>query len=149
MTADYPSISHQQPLEETTQTGTKVKFQQYRVFRYVVGLTLAIVLLNVALPNLMSRIEPFLVVAFILLLGIPHGSTDLTIFKAFVRRPEKRHALYFGAGYIGLIGLYLTVWALLPVWAFGIFIVMSLYHFGQSNLAFISSQIQSFERFTS
>jgi Brp/Blh family beta-carotene 15,15'-monooxygenase len=76
-------------------------------------------------------------IALILLIGIPHGANDhLLFFNLFKKRnPEKggRNALFF-LYYIGLIFLYVGSWFLFPTFSLGLFILMSIYHFGQSNL---------------
>lgn len=110
-------------------------FQQYRVFRFVVAATLFVTALSIAFPVWMQSIEPYVVLILVLILGVPHGATDLTIFKAFAKRLSWKALLIFTIAYLGVIGLYASLWWALPVQAFGLFLIMSVYHFGQSNLA--------------
>lgn len=110
-------------------------FQQYRVFRFVVAATLLVTALSIAFPAWMQSIEPYLVLILVLILGVPHGATDMTIFKAFAKRVSWKGLVIFSIAYLGVIGLYASMWWALPVQAFGLFLIMSVYHFGQSNLA--------------
>ncbi|NJO87301.1 MAG: beta-carotene 15,15'-dioxygenase, Brp/Blh family [Lewinella sp.] len=71
----------------------------------------------------------------ILLLGIPHGATDEVIFKALKGRVNAADLRKFAALYLLTIGLYAAIWWVVPLWAFGFFLLLSVYHFGQSNLA--------------
>ncbi len=112
-----------------------LSFQQYRVFRFVVAATLLVTAFSIAFPVWMQSVEPYLVLVLVLILGVPHGATDLTIFKAFAKRVSWKGLIIFSIAYLGVIGLYAAMWWALPVQAFGLFLIMSVYHFGQSNLA--------------
>jgi len=80
-----------------------------------------------------------LVVAGILIfmIGLPHGATDLLLFKYLKEEPQKVNYTKFLIGYLGLIAVYGIIWVLFPKLAFGLFLLISIYHFGQSNLSFI------------
>lgn len=84
-------------------------------------------------------ISSSLVIALVLILfiGIPHGANDHLLFFNLInkRSEEKNHknTLFF-ASYIGLILLYAGCWYLYPTFSLGLFILISIYHFGQSNL---------------
>ncbi|MEL6142972.1 MAG: Brp/Blh family beta-carotene 15,15'-dioxygenase, partial [Bacteroidota bacterium] len=115
-------------------SGDRLQFQHYGVFRYVVGVTMAIVLLNLAFPVALTSAEPYLVIALLLLLGIPHGATDTTIFQALSKKEvDKRKMILFGFAYLAIILAYGAIWYIVPVWAFLFFLLLSVYHFGQSN----------------
>ena len=81
----------------------------------------------------MSRWEPLLVLGLMLLLGLPHGATDRGLFFSLRDRVSSFKSLNFYAAYLGIIGLYALVWYLVPVVAFLLFLILSIYHFGQSN----------------
>ena len=80
-----------------------------------------------------------LVVASILIstIGLPHGATDLLLFKHLKEEPRKVNYAKFSIGYLSLIAIYGVIWVLFPKIAFGLFLLISIYHFGQSNLSFI------------
>lgn len=83
-----------------------------------------------------------LMIALVLIvfIGIPHGANDHLLFFNLINKriDEKSHkSTLFFASYIGLILLYVGCWYLFPTFSLGLFILISIYHFGQSNL-FIS-----------
>jgi Brp/Blh family beta-carotene 15,15'-monooxygenase len=80
-----------------------------------------------------------LVIALVLILfiGIPHGANDHLLFFNLINKridgKNNKSALFF-AIYIGLILLYAGCWYIFPTFSLGLFILISIYHFGQSNL---------------
>jgi len=69
-------------------------------------------------------------VVFIALLGIPHGAIDHVLFM------EKSNwsAVGFYTFYLGLIVLYVAAWMIFPAFSMALFLILSAYHFGQSQL---------------
>jgi len=67
--------------------------------------------------------------------GIPHGASDYLIFR---RLWEIQHAKwFFSVVYLLTIAVYGLIWYLSPLLAFGIFLLTSIYHFGQSNWSYV------------
>ncbi|NJC26783.1 Brp/Blh family beta-carotene 15,15'-dioxygenase [Neolewinella antarctica] len=104
------------------------------------GVTLPVVLVTLAFIGLgffatgfLAGYEPFLVLGMMLLLGLPHGATDHGLFLALRQGGQGEGKGRFYLAYLGIIAAYGLVWYLLPLVAFGIFILLSVYHFGQSN----------------
>jgi len=62
-------------------------------------------------------------------LGIPHGGND------FFYRKEKNTAgsIKFLTMYVGVMLLYLALWFVWPMLSLGLFLLISIHHFGQSN----------------
>jgi Brp/Blh family beta-carotene 15,15'-monooxygenase len=62
-------------------------------------------------------------------LGIPHGGND------FFYRKEKNTAgsVKFLVMYLGVMLLYLALWYVWPMLSLGLFLLISMHHFGQSN----------------
>jgi Brp/Blh family beta-carotene 15,15'-monooxygenase len=79
--------------------------------------------------------EPFLVLGMMLVLGLPHGATDHGLFRALRMKGSK---LKFFLLYGLVIGCYGLIWYVFPLLAFAIFMLLSIYHFGQSNWADVS-----------
>ena len=80
-----------------------------------------------------------LVVALVLIvfIGIPHGANDHLLFFNLINKSvdkNNKKSILFFASYIGLIILYVCCWYLFPTFSLGLFILISIYHFGQSNL---------------
>lgn len=99
--------------------------------------TMIIVMLNFISHELLVSCSLIIAVALIVLIGIPHGANDhLLFFNLFKKRALEegsKTALFF-LYYLGLIFLYVCSWFFLPAFSLGIFILISIYHFGQSNL---------------
>ena len=68
---------------------------------------------------------------FILILGIPHGAIDNHLFQ---KENQIRTSRFIGI-YLGVVGLYVLVWLISPVTAYLLFLVLSAYHFGQSQFS--------------
>lgn len=70
----------------------------------------------------------------LILLGIPHGASDYLVFRSFAASAESRRVkLAFYLYYFLGILLYGILWMVAPTLAFIGFILVSVYHFGQSN----------------
>lgn len=67
----------------------------------------------------------------ITLFGIPHGAIDNIILKSEVKISNLR----FYSLYISCILLYVITWFVSPIISFYIFLIISSYHFGESQLA--------------
>lgn len=98
------------------------------------SITLLCIIISSVFPQLMAAYEWQIAIGMIVLLGIPHGATDHLIF-VHSSRPflGARGLEQFYGYYLLLIVLYGLMWWLLPILAFGIFLSISVYHFGQSN----------------
>ncbi len=100
-------------------------------------LTAAFVVLLSFFP-LFNLMEPYFFLLIIVLVGIPHGALDHIIhFKE--KSPSRRKILLFYLTYIGLIGIVGISWFYLPEFSFIIFILISSYHFGQSQLFYVDT----------
>ena len=67
---------------------------------------------------------------FILLFGIPHGAIDHVLFF----RKRQMSTFKFYAIYLGLIVAFVGLWLWLPILSFVLFLLLSAYHFGESQL---------------
>lgn len=67
----------------------------------------------------------------ITIFGIPHGAIDNIILKSDVKISNLR----FYTLYIFCILIYITTWFISPIISFYIFLIISSYHFGESQLA--------------
>ncbi|MEK6476479.1 Brp/Blh family beta-carotene 15,15'-dioxygenase [Catalinimonas sp. 4WD22] len=79
---------------------------------------------------------------FVLLMlatGIPHGAVDHIVFQHVEERSGKVKISYirFFLFYLGIIAGYALLWILLPQFCLLVFLLMSFYHFGQSQLYYI------------
>lgn len=77
----------------------------------------------------------------ILILGIPHGASDPLIFN-FINGSKigNRVPLSFGLSYLLAIGVYLLGWIIFPKISFLLFLIISMYHFGETQFTYLSNK---------
>ena len=84
----------------------------------------------------------------ILLIGLPHGASDLMVFDALKHRNEvdfskAKFILY----YLLMILIYGVIWYLTPLFALIVFMIISAYHFGESAWLPLTKEMSAAERF--
>jgi Brp/Blh family beta-carotene 15,15'-monooxygenase len=72
-----------------------------------------------------------LCIPFILFLGIPHGAIDNVLYI----RDNKIKNLEFIGIYLAFIALNILLWLIFPIVAYVVFLLLSAYHFGQSQFS--------------
>jgi beta-carotene 15,15'-dioxygenase len=115
--------------------------------RKVQIITCLIALFGLLVPN--SLVEHALpIFGFLLiLLGVPHGAGDYMLSKQLADLSGTAFSPFkYLLGYLFSMVVYISIWALEPIIAFGAFIFLSAYHFGQSNWANISFPSKMVER---
>ena len=107
---------------------------------------LLLITLGPALELLEQDLLNSLAIASILLFGIPHGSIDNQLYLEKSSISKTR----FYSFYLGAIALNALLWFIFPLISLGIFVLISAYHFGQSQLSDIlkKSNIWSFLLYT-
>ncbi len=116
-----------------------------RVFRSVVAVTALVTGVAVAWPpkDMVSMTVVVLVIAF---LGIPHGAVDHLVGASLASSesstpgaPHDAAARHwrFHVGYVAAMLAYGLVWLVAPAIALAGFLVLSVHHFGQSDLAYL------------
>jgi Brp/Blh family beta-carotene 15,15'-monooxygenase len=79
----------------------------------------------------------YFALALIFLFGIPHGAIDHVIFFE-AKQKSLKEIIIFYVVYLGLIAIYTVCWFLWPYYSLIFFILISAFHFGQSQFNFIS-----------
>jgi Brp/Blh family beta-carotene 15,15'-monooxygenase len=73
----------------------------------------------------------------VVLTGMPHGAVDhLVAAQLYGLDTSWVDQAKFYGGYLVLMALYGAFWVAAPVWSLGVFLVMTMYHFGQADLAY-------------
>lgn len=104
----------------------------------IVGVTVFTILLGLVLPKALVQGWLTPIAVLFILAGIPHGASDFIIFqKIFSQYKLAKQSLFFGLGYITIVFLYLILWYFSPFLAFLLFLFNSIYHFGESNWAYV------------
>ncbi len=77
---------------------------------------------------------------FILLFGIPHGAIDHILFF----KKKSMSQLKFYALYLGLILIFVLLWLKFPLVSFSFFLVLSAFHFGESQFVDAKLTVRNF-----
>ncbi|HLO56350.1 MAG TPA: Brp/Blh family beta-carotene 15,15'-dioxygenase [Saprospiraceae bacterium] len=105
-----------------------------RLTTLVVFTTLVFTLLGWILPEFLRFIQYPLLGILLVTIGLPHGATDYLLFRRMHRsKLTKKQIFRFFAIYVTAVLGFLLFWLIFPLYSFIIFIVISAYHFGQSN----------------
>lgn len=107
----------------------------YRFAQFVVTF---FVIFTWLFPTALASTELLIASVLIVVIGIPHGATDHLIFL------QLRSSFLGGKGieqfyvyYLLLMVVYGVLWWLMPAVALAIFLLLSIYHFGQSNWNYV------------
>ena len=73
---------------------------------------------------------------FLFLLGIPHGAIDNVLF---LRDNQVKNREFIGV-YLVIVGLNIILWMIFPGIAYILFLLLSAYHFGQSQFSHYSTK---------
>ena len=110
-----------------------------RLWQIVMGFSLLLALVGLLTANV--SLPLYLAAILILFVGIPHGAADHRLFqKLYQSVYGQRALLLFYLGYLGLMGAVFIGWYLLPVVTLLIFLLLSAYHFGQGNFAYLKAR---------
>ncbi|WP_338768148.1 Brp/Blh family beta-carotene 15,15'-dioxygenase [Bernardetia sp. ABR2-2B] len=89
--------------------------------------------------DLTSLAELGIFIVLMITLGIPHGATDHIVFFSQKNRENKLTSWkYFLLFYLGTMLAYACAWYFLPLFCFIVFLAFSAYHFGQSQLYYLT-----------
>lgn len=102
-------------------------------FIYIVGIFIILNLFQ-GFTNISLESQLIYSSIFILLLGIPHGAIDHVLF--FKKREMSQ--LKFYSIYLGLSLVFVVLWHLAPITSLIFFLLISAFHFGESQFADIS-----------
>ena len=118
-------------------TAPSTTLRSPRLYAFVVGVTGLVTALALALGPLESTTALVLLGVAVVATGIPHGAIDHLVAAPLydLDFTWADQAWFYGA-YLGLMGLYGALWPVLPAWCLGVFLVMTMYHFGQADLAY-------------
>jgi Brp/Blh family beta-carotene 15,15'-monooxygenase len=116
-----------------------MNFNNLHVYLTVVIVTLVFTFLSYITPAFITSLQWYIILPLVILLGIPHGATDHLLYKHLIKDKNQRHRnLVFLAGYLGIVAFYALIWYLFAPVALLLFLIISAYHFGQSNLEHIN-----------
>jgi beta-carotene 15,15'-dioxygenase len=96
---------------------------------------IALLLLQYWQGGLSENTQLFIFVFLILSTGIPHGALDHLIQKRTDEKSSKKHNfMLFLVKYIGIMLVYLSLWLMSPSLGLLLFLVISAWHFGETDV---------------
>ncbi len=106
-------------------------FRDTSVHATVLTITALFVALSLLQFEQMTSVQYALLAIGTILIGIPHGATDNYLYARLV---SGRETVRFYAIYLLVAIAYGLFWLVAPVTSLVVFLLISVYHFGQSNL---------------
>lgn len=114
-----------------------LSFRTPLIYRFVIAITLLVSVLAVCFPSWVNTYGTDFVVLLIVAIDVPHGAADCLNFKYSSPSGSVNQKAKFYLFYILLILAGILGWYLAPNVAISIFITISAYHLGQSNLYYL------------
>jgi beta-carotene 15,15'-dioxygenase len=103
-------------------------------FITVAFITIFFGVLGFLFPDFLLKIQYLLLGGLTLAIGLPHGATDFLLFQHLQGlKLNKKQVISFFCGYLVAVFAYFLCWVVLPIPSLILFLVISMYHFGQSN----------------
>lgn len=100
----------------------------------VLGFTLIFAVAGMIAPTYVADIQYPLFVILVLIIGLPHGATDYLLYHRLNgKKLRKSQKIRFFIFYLSCVLGFIVLWTQFPVLSFCTFILISAYHFGQSN----------------
>lgn len=111
-------------------------FRTSRQFLFIAyPVSFVFILISILAPELSVTLAPWLVILSVFLIGIPHGAIDHIIAaEIFDMRLKLKHQLLFYGSYLFLMFILGAVWIFFPIAGMIIFLLISVYHFGQADM---------------
>ena len=103
------------------------------------GFTVAMLVFSLFFPIWLRQIELLFFIACMVFTGIPHGATDHLVY-AHIQKSQGHKISYprfLGLYLLGII-IYGALWYFLPLLSLLGFLLISTYHFGQSQLLYLN-----------
>jgi len=114
-----------------------VSLRSPRVYGTVVALTLLTIGGGVLGGFSFGPLAIGILVVAVVVTGMPHGAVDhLVAGRLYDLDFTWADQVKFYGGYLALMALYGAFWVVAPAWSLGLFLVMTMYHFGQADLAY-------------
>lgn len=108
-----------------------VRFKEIKKPLLLTSLAGLLCLFQVTMPSVYEPLQWTLLIAGFLVVGLPHGALDHLLES---KELSGKATFSFIIKYLGIMLLYLILWKVLPALAFGVFMLYSAFHFGQSDM---------------
>ena len=106
---------------------------QFLIISY--SLSAVFILFAFFFPELNHSLAPWIVVASVFLIGIPHGAIDHLVSSELFGTGQsfKGHIIFYSSYLIIMLVLGL-IWIFVPIAGMIVFLAISIYHFGQADM---------------
>lgn len=102
--------------------------------KYQIAIGVGAIFLNLLFPGIIYTLRFWILGFVILIIGMPHGALDHIIaFKAFEKSKNTKNQFLFYFYYLSIMLVYSILWIYSPLAGFILFLIMTLYHFGQAD----------------
>ncbi|MFB6273359.1 MAG: Brp/Blh family beta-carotene 15,15'-dioxygenase [Salinibacter sp.] len=119
------------------QTVDSVSLRSPRIYASVLALTLLTVAVGAWAGTSLGPWAFGVLFVAVVLTGMPHGAIDhLVAARLWGLDQTWTDQMKFYGGYLILMALYGALWIVAPAWSLALFLVMTMYHFGQADLAY-------------
>lgn len=113
------------------------------IFLFIASLLLLFPIIAIS-GELSLSLQLILSAPFIFLFGIPHGAIDNVLYL----RNHQLKNIYFIGIYLCIIGSNVLLWIVFPLGAYLLFLLLSAYHFGQSQFSHYFKSQRLFHQLT-
>lgn len=109
-----------------------------KLYGFVMGMSLLFILMAIGAPSLLETLALGIFILGMVFTGIPHGATDHVIFSYKEKAAGREVSIArFLMLYLMGIAIYSLFWYVLPLISLLIFLLISAYHFGQSQFTYV------------
>lgn len=131
------TISYRIGLRTVSSTHHSLTLRSPRIYAAVVGLTLLTIGGGIWGGLSLGSVAAVILFAAVIVTGMPHGAIDHLVAAELygLEWTWSDQAKFYG-GYLVLMALYGAFWVVAPVASLLVFLVMTMYHFGQADLAY-------------
>lgn len=117
-------------------------FRHLNLQKVTFGATMIAIYVGLFLPSSWVQGGILPIAFFLILAGIPHGASDFIVFQGLRNRiPANRQLMLFATGYFIIVLSYSVLWWVTPLTAFIVFLINSVFHFGESNWNYLETEI--------
>lgn len=118
-----------------------IAFRRPAINGWVLGITILVIGLSQLSYEWLASFQYFLLVIGTLIIGIPHGATDDYIFQetGLASKLQTSKTGFYGS-YILIAAAYAGLWFIWPTGSFALFLLISIYHFGQSQMFYLKTK---------
>ena len=114
-----------------------VSIRSPRIYAAVLAVTLLTIAVGVLSSLALGPWAMAILFVAVVATGMPHGAIDhLVAARLWGLDPTWTDQAKFYGGYLVAMALYGGLWIVAPAWSLALFLVMTMYHFGQADLAY-------------